>query len=1858
MASDYLASLNVELLADPTSMLITLGKVSTALGEWVGKIEKYSSGFAGAVDNIANSATNRITAVAEAMNTGNVQINLLNTELKTAAGEIASTSESLKASTPAFVALGNAAQSAGTKIAAGMTRAAEATEAAAEKMVFATKDAQAKALFSLKDSSFMGYHSYLEDAIVEETDAIKAAEGNLEKVTARYIYLRQELARLQSESLVRMSPALTTAKVAWNAGDTSNADMLLWIEEQKAAATAGSAEWNALESARLSVTKKINKEILADDRAFWSNRSALEKDANGDLLAQEKTYAAEMVDVEKSLIVQDKEFWAGKAADEQDAHANLRAQEQEYLRQRIADEKTFAEAVTAMDAEIAAERKANLTAEMEYDQMFAASARKTFSPGWSVTNPIGGAGKSGAGSKGARGEAVGGALAMGTNYSVSGWTALFAGGMILAPLVEATKSAAQFNNLLTKLVATAGEAPGKLAEVRDGMLKIASDWGQMPDKVASAMYIVESAGHHGAEGLSVLTEAAKLARATQMDTVDAAKLLAKTMIIYGQSSQDAAKDSDIFTRAIHLSLVEGKEYGPALAAVAQVGHSVGLSIGDTASMLDVLTQRTKSAYIASTYLKNFLSGLANPTKAMRDGFASASEALAKSGDVVDSVVLKNISLHKGYQEVTKDQDGGVKVLDAIQAATRGHIGLLDQLMPDLRKNQTLQSLINQGLSEYKIIRNQVNASEGATAKANAEQKQSLQDLGSAYGALSISIGEKFVPQLMSLAHTITSAVQWFNSLSSATQNNILEFTEWTGIALVLTGFAKILTGSLSILLNVVRPLFTGIGALVGVENAASLSTMRLAGAMATEAVSAAAAWIATCGPLAIAIAAVIAVSVGLKLILDKVGEGTRVTTDDLIKHAEAQKTAADSAQTNASQINALVTQYESLKKIVNPTKEQLGEMQSILDDISKLSPTLVTGYSKQGHAIDIVSDAAKLATKNLKDMAHAAVEAAHAVVSANLAKQGDTIESVKTRVAQMQYTLRTGMIPKEGGRVYGTLDSSNPYAFQNSSGISSLQPSETKSGSKGTAQYSMGIFSSVAPMAMQELTKATPEQLSAAASELRGDLSNYNVLNASEKSAMGGNPKLTPKDAKKNLHTDNTPPPWGGLDGGGNKKKGTSNRGASNAVSHVSTPEIDNFPANSILQYFKKIDAASKSILDSTDKTASKQEQLNALDAQYKEYSSKISAGKKEMATYEKNSESSANHVLGLTSQIISSQKQQSEEGKNFSKADKEHQNYLKNERKEASLHARQQKQYYNNTNDQVNSWYGKLGTILTESQDITNQIKEENLAYQNLILSSQAELDRQAASLDAKSKDPSGFANQRLDALNTLSDTTSKYWDQATTHSPDLKNPDQSTWTTEDWATYKDYVNLAKDALANFTAVLQNIDAESDKARMADSLEAIKTQSEGLTDSLSGLAQAYKDGLVSGTVYISALQGSMESFYRLYKSAQASGNTDMASMLLGDTRDNAKAVEDYYDNLNKTAREKSIQLAKTVAGDFTSTFTEAIQDKKGFGAGLDKAIHTQGQSMLEGLMKSSIEKIVMIVNPPKRVPVPPEVRAVMDAVGPFSVSVDVFKSSVLSFAQAVQALTGHQLSGAASTGSLGGSGLNVRFGAGTGGRGPLGGSLLSGAALAASSWAQDLYTPATFGHPATGTNPNSVQGKIALANQATTLAQAFGAKSTANGLTTVSSGLSTASGLVKTAADVGKVGAATGFMKTFAAISPWIGLATSLIGLASMFGSHKVSPSIIGDIGISPALKDFSTKSSSFSGQSGLRSLLGVESMNSAGVHAFGQSNMSPVQIVVHPGAISVSESKNPRATANEVMDRLTSQVMLNSLTRGVKTV
>ncbi len=182
--------------------------------------------------------------------------------------------------------------------------------------------------------------------------------------------------------------------------------------------------------------------------------------------------------------------------------------------------------------------------------------------------------------------------------------------------VESVKMAGDFEAAMTRLMTSAGESKGNLKLVGDGILEMAGQVGISATDLAKGMYIVESAGYHGADALNVLKASAQGAKTENADLGTVANAVSTIMRDFGASAGDATHVTSTLISAVSVGKTNFQDLSGAMHAVMPRAAALHMSFPELAADLATMTAHGMSAEQSAQNLNGALRNLSNPTLAM------------------------------------------------------------------------------------------------------------------------------------------------------------------------------------------------------------------------------------------------------------------------------------------------------------------------------------------------------------------------------------------------------------------------------------------------------------------------------------------------------------------------------------------------------------------------------------------------------------------------------------------------------------------------------------------------------------------------------------------------------------------------------------------------------------------------------------------------------------------------------------------------------------------------------------------------------------------------------------------------------------------------------------------------------------------------------------------------------------------------------------------------------------------------------------------------------------------------------------------------------------------------------------------
>jgi TP901 family phage tail tape measure protein len=174
------------------------------------------------------------------------------------------------------------------------------------------------------------------------------------------------------------------------------------------------------------------------------------------------------------------------------------------------------------------------------------------------------------------------------------------------------KMAGDFQASMLKLTTTAGESEKNLGMVSEGVKKLAVDTGTSTKQLADGMYLVESAGFHGADGLTVLRAAAEGARAEQAPLAEVSNAVTSALKSYHLPAEQATTITNQMVAAVGAGKMTFSEFSSSLATVLPIASSAHVGFDQVGGAIATLTNHGTSAREATQELAFSIRSLQAP----------------------------------------------------------------------------------------------------------------------------------------------------------------------------------------------------------------------------------------------------------------------------------------------------------------------------------------------------------------------------------------------------------------------------------------------------------------------------------------------------------------------------------------------------------------------------------------------------------------------------------------------------------------------------------------------------------------------------------------------------------------------------------------------------------------------------------------------------------------------------------------------------------------------------------------------------------------------------------------------------------------------------------------------------------------------------------------------------------------------------------------------------------------------------------------------------------------------------------------------------------------------------------------------
>lgn len=372
--------------------------------------------------------------------------------------------------------------------------------------------------------------------------------------------------------------------------------------------------------------------------------------------------------------------------------------------------------------------------------------------------------------------------------------------------LAATKMAGDFQANMTTLVTGAGEDQKKIGMVSQGILQMARDTGTSTDQLISGMFMVESAGHHAADGLNVLKVAAQGAKVGNADLGVTADALTTILADYPGVINGATGAMNTLTATVSSGKTHMQDLASSLASILPTSAAAHVGLNDVMGAMATMTGEGVPAANAATYLRQTILALDAPGKLAQStlksiGLTSKEVANGMSIDLPATLQMITEHLAKKFpqgaalaqREMLKVQSGTETFDQALaHLGNTGASSYIDALKNIAGGSKTMQGLLDLTGDHLQTFKDNV----GLVSKAVKEGGNSVTGWSDVQGdfntkmdrakqvvnTLMIELGTKLLPVAGQIVDVLSShlipAVSLAGNVISGTVTTVQNIVGW------------------------------------------------------------------------------------------------------------------------------------------------------------------------------------------------------------------------------------------------------------------------------------------------------------------------------------------------------------------------------------------------------------------------------------------------------------------------------------------------------------------------------------------------------------------------------------------------------------------------------------------------------------------------------------------------------------------------------------------------------------------------------------------------------------------------------------------------------------------------------------------------------------------------------------------------------------------------------------------------------------------------------------------------------------------------------------------------------------------------
>lgn len=347
-----------------------------------------------------------------------------------------------------------------------------------------------------------------------------------------------------------------------------------------------------------------------------------------------------------------------------------------------------------------------------------------------------------------------------TSERVGRQLTMFLSAPILALGTQIARVGADFEREMTRINTLVGVSAGEVRAMEEDVIALARSTGRSSRELASAMFVVQSAGARGSVAMDVLERSASAAAIGLGDTADIARATTAVIQAYGSENIDAARATDILASTIRAGNLEASSLSPVIGRVLGLASQMGVSFEELGANVATFTRLGVGAEEAIVGIRGVLTTLLSPT-------TQAEEALRGVGMSFDD--LRNRVRDRGLADTMIE----------LVAAFEGNDAALARVIPNVRALANVLGTASAQGETYAEVLDQIRREHGLVDEAleTTRDTASFQwdEAKAASEAAMLSLRNNVLPMYRELTTVIASTADRLAGMDEQTQANVVRW---------------------------------------------------------------------------------------------------------------------------------------------------------------------------------------------------------------------------------------------------------------------------------------------------------------------------------------------------------------------------------------------------------------------------------------------------------------------------------------------------------------------------------------------------------------------------------------------------------------------------------------------------------------------------------------------------------------------------------------------------------------------------------------------------------------------------------------------------------------------------------------------------------------------------------------------------------------------------------------------------------------------------------------------------------------------------------------------------------------------------